>query len=759
MSLETAEDPNQCFHNGIAKLSAVIDKYLEKSPPDFTLDDCLICSKASELIKRLATSKVHIDVIDETNSTIHKKRKRNFRITSPRAVYTSIWNVVLRKLDSVVDQGKVETVQSFDQILENFLINLKEVDFTLSGVALMYSTIDYWNPHMIPGYGKVTTVEHFLVQYILHRYEVLYVAGDESLLDSLVGATIRKLFECMQSQHDHQSLVANSQADTARRDIYAEFGLGRLPKLFYQFIKYNAELGDGRNFLQLFTTKYMQVNQEDTPLTDKLYTDKLEQTLRFTKLIFDGDNTKLANRICAVLLNSTVLNEDHLYPILATCVTNENAASIRLIIYSHLQNGSIAVFSKVFAAILHETKKQKCLEVLRKFLQLRSSLQREEEICNVILDSLHNRFGGDLQLIEFMALSLDILVKRFMEYVKVLVESKAGFSKRFVESSFYEKTMSEMETILLAMKQMRLFSTFINFYYERYWFRRLVLYAREYKKCLDRDISLIEDRIEPYAENGSVVASAMLEAVKNIKKYSTSSTANAIDAISIVLPRSSVPNIFLEHNITVKTLPDDLCPITPSLERQSSVMPPSTVVEEQCSLHHLEIETPFLLKDNRNLTLDVTMVQACILDMFNNQDSVSLDDVSNKYGIQVAELKTAMDSFVSINMMKCEGGQYTIDPAFDPNIGVTASGKRRVPYTSARHPKTSEKRDSAWRVEIIRAALVRTLKYEQTWLTFDSLKNAVSAQIDGFSVGEFKAALDKCKDYYAERDGKYIFVF
>ncbi|AGO10894.1 AaceriAFR617Cp [[Ashbya] aceris (nom. inval.)] len=761
MSYETIEDPSQCFQNGIARFDNLIHRYLEKRRASgcWTLQDGYIVAEANKLIKTLATTKLHGDVINEPNSANHKKRKRNFRVTSPRAVYTSIWNVALRRLDGAVDKGKEEPTQSLDKVIEQFLINIKEVEWILSGLVLLYSSIDYWNPRMIPGYGKVATVEHFLVQYVLHRYEVLYVTSDESLLDKLVGATIGKLFHCMQLQDDHQKLVVNnSDTDATLKAVYDGFCLGRLPKLFYMFIKYNAELGDGRNFLQLFTTKYLQVHQEYTTPTDKLYIDKLKQTLRFTKMVFDGDNINHSDRICAVLLNSTVLNQEHLYPVLETCVTNEKAASIWLVFYSHLKNGSMKDCSQVFAAILQETKKQKCWVVLRKCLQVSTGLVYEKEMCTIFLESLHNRLGGDLQLIEFMAFNLDILVKRFMEYVKVLVESKSGFAKDFMESNFYEKTLNEMESILRVMKQMKLFTTFINFYYERYWFRRLVLYAREYKRCLDREISLIEEKIEVYAENASVVATAMVEAVKDIKKNSTSIIADAVDAVSIVLPRSSVPDLFLEHNIAVKTLPDDLRILAPSLERKSPTMPSSTVLEQQFSLHHLEIETPFLLKDNRNLILDVTMVQACILDMFNNQDSVTLQDVSAKYGIELVELKTAMDSFVSIHMVKSEGNQYIIDPAFDPNINVSASGKRRVPYTSSRHPKAAEKRDSAWRVEVIRAALVRTLKYEQKPLTFESLKSAVSVQIDGFSVGEFKAALDACKDYYKEEDSKYIFV-
>ncbi|AMD19305.1 HBR404Wp [Eremothecium sinecaudum] len=689
-----------------------------------------------------------------------RNRKPTYRLMPRRTIHKKIWEVGLNKINDTVgrllDVDKLGTMDGdLPNIEEQFIINLDEMENTITILCTVYESVNNCYPTMIPQYPKIRSVEHFFAQYALHRYQELCEKYDSNLFGQLLDFLVSRIQRCILIKDELSLLVDDKAIEHKLLPIYSKYKAGNLPFIYKKTLVLELKLGDGVGLSQQFTKKYLEVINYYQDFSDTKYIKRLRRLLFVTKKVLSNECRQLSDYLCQEILKATLLNEVNLKPLLKTNINHANISSLWLIIYGCLRNGTVDMCRGGFSVAFDDVSDNKFWSIIKQLLETCINRPYEQEIKLLIWDSLRKRFHGDLHLVEFLASTLDSYVKKFMEHVKSL----ASLNTKWMESKFYEKSINDMKSILKVIDAMNLLSTFIPYYYEKYWFRRLILYANEYKKCVDENVVLIEQEISDMAGSSIVLALTMMDVINGIKKNGITLEMNNIDTVSVAVPRSAVPEVFLEYDVNVKTLPKSLQSIWDEINVTRNFLHSASVVQPQFALHHLEIETPFMLSNNAKLIVDVTMVQACILEQFNEDEEIKIDDLASLYGIDKAELTVAMESFVGVGMVKKVGIAYSLNYDYNPNSGVNVSGKKRIPYTISRPTQKEHSRDTSWIIELLRAAIIRTLKYEQKFMTFDELRDQVSTQLGGVSVAEFKLAVDKCSDYYTKEKDMYKFVW
>ena len=195
-------------------------------------------------------------------------------------------------------------------------------------------------------------------------------------------------------------------------------------------------------------------------------------------------------------------------------------------------------------------------------------------------------------------------------------------------------------------------------------------------------------------------------------------------------------------------------------------------------LQHCEVSTPFKLPPNgETLLLELTLHQTLVIGTFNDNETVSFDQILKQTGINETSLSLALKSFTNVGLLRRSGTTYRFNPEYQPDLRKVVHNKIRIPLpkssgssssSSGSTARTSDRNDtittaehteglrSNWKRELLCACIVRSLKgLPSPGLTRGELVRVVQTQIRGFSVGEFREALAVClrDGYVAVGDG------
>lgn len=173
-------------------------------------------------------------------------------------------------------------------------------------------------------------------------------------------------------------------------------------------------------------------------------------------------------------------------------------------------------------------------------------------------------------------------------------------------------------------------------------------------------------------------------------------------------------------------------------------------------LQHCEVDTPYKLRDGKNLTLDLTFYQTCVLSLFNDFDLLGFDEILTKLQLKKSTLQEVLTSFTDIGLLTLQNDRYSLNDSFSADRKRIKDGKLRIPLSrpATRQSKGSvvatslhrEGHSSQWKQELLKACIVRSVKGERDGLNYDALFKKVESQIQGISVGEFRDALNKSRN-------------
>ncbi|QLQ78447.1 hypothetical protein HG537_0A06940 [Torulaspora globosa] len=223
----------------------------------------------------------------------------------------------------------------------------------------------------------------------------------------------------------------------------------------------------------------------------------------------------------------------------------------------------------------------------------------------------------------------------------------------------------------------------------------------------------------------------------------------------LVFERKSVPSVIHENLVDDLILPPDMRHCWTSFQKFYDLIDAKAhhkKLQLIDSLQHCEVQTQIQLSNGTKLILDLTLYQTCILTLFNDNDALSLEEMSARSNISIDLLSEIVESFIRIGFFTSQNNLIILNESFSPDERKVKNGKLRVTMTtrgksskegSAEIIQHMEGLSSHWKQEMIKACIVRSLKGEKSGLKFDSIYAKVESQMFGISIGEFKDALER----------------
>ncbi|SMN20181.1 similar to Saccharomyces cerevisiae RTT101 Cullin subunit of a Roc1p-dependent E3 ubiquitin ligase complex with a role in anaphase progression [Maudiozyma saulgeensis] len=193
-------------------------------------------------------------------------------------------------------------------------------------------------------------------------------------------------------------------------------------------------------------------------------------------------------------------------------------------------------------------------------------------------------------------------------------------------------------------------------------------------------------------------------------------------------------------------------------------------------LQRCEVNCPFNIPGyDKGITFDVTLLQACVLQEFNDRDEISFNELNKLTKLDKNILQAVLKSFVSSRLMIKDGANVKLNLNYEPDIdkikynkimipmgkivtkksvtgSTSISNSSRTTSNTVQHP---EGLSSQWKQELLRAAITRTIKRSRVHFEEQELITNVRAQVSDFSIGEFKAAVQfLVQNNYIVADGE-----
>lgn len=184
----------------------------------------------------------------------------------------------------------------------------------------------------------------------------------------------------------------------------------------------------------------------------------------------------------------------------------------------------------------------------------------------------------------------------------------------------------------------------------------------------------------------------------------------------------------------------------------------------QPELNLIELKSTFKVGPSENfLMLQVNLVQACILTLFDSTPLLYLEEIKRKLTRDDEEtsiIDKNVNLFAEISMIKMnENGQYYINKKYKPKPSALQGNTLilyHLPRISIKNNE-QDKSDDAWYQELITACITRILKSRRK-CTRSKLFELARLEYPALSFGEFKEALKNHRDYYKIQDGNYVYT-
>ncbi|CAB4253270.1 some similarities with Saccharomyces cerevisiae YBR259W Putative protein of unknown function [Maudiozyma barnettii] len=262
---------------------------------------------------------------------------------------------------------------------------------------------------------------------------------------------------------------------------------------------------------------------------------------------------------------------------------------------------------------------------------------------------------------------------------------------------------------------------------------------------------------------------------KLVTAYNLSNEHEMLKSNLIVLQRSKYNDQFSENDYKDIKVPPEIHEQWDKLMtfyRQRITNGELRDVTPIYQLQRCEVNCPFAVPGyDKDVTFDVTLMQACVLQEFNDKDELSFNEIYKRTKLDKHILQAILKSFVSSKLMIKEGVNVKLNLNYQPSIGRIKNGRIMIPMgkitakqpvigssttlstsNTVQHP---EGLSSQWKQELLRAAITRTIKVSGETFKEQELIAYVRDQVTDFSVGEFKVAVQfLLQNNYIAADGE-----
>ncbi|CEP64718.1 cullin RTT101 LALA0_S13e01464g [Lachancea lanzarotensis] len=721
-----------------------------------------------ELIKSITQSKLYVSTPSKEDGELDLSRKRAkfYRLLGQEELVAKIWEIATDCIDEAADHVISELIESmalesdfeaaFVQLWPECFSGIYRVQKMLITKALTPLTDTF--PFLIDKIPGVQSIADFM--------DYRLVEAGLSVLGNKVARMVRETIE------------------TLRRDLKKAFGAA---KLGYS----DARIESLKTLLRVMSQCRLIVIKEQKLSIQKAYIHSLESML--DKLEIEVNERYLTNvkrviveecEICCCIDRSLVL-----------LVKKATASS--LIFPEHrlrdlfnlfaLEYGSKQEFDILKLTHVTSCRRQEFFDVLasevtKRFKsslqQLRSADQilsycnslyslREPSCHQIIRASLRETFGGELKILEPFLKSLNVIIKRGYELLKT--EDSGA-------KSYHETQSHKVKSLFSILRDFDLSEPFFKIFLEKGFLRRVLLMGQDYLKLAAHPYNIEKmvldefDSMSTLNEHFSQISKLRddLDRSTLLLEGFNSKQRNEIELFPMIFERKNIPRSFQE-------LPNYDIDLPPLLRQQwsqfhrfylksdsKSGLKPLTL---QNSLHHLEIQTNFRLEDSSLLTLEVTLLQASVLEILNSQDRVTVPMLESYLHVPAYQIELTLQLFANSNLLKEVSGTYSVNGDFVADPRKVKNGRLRIVQRAANKPQSkkqvvtsSEPVNTEWVQDLLRASIVRCLKGRDGGTSFDELKRLVGTRNLGVSIGEFKSALAASQEYFTVKESLYYYL-
>ncbi|CCK70528.1 cullin RTT101 KNAG_0E02690 [Huiozyma naganishii CBS 8797] len=409
------------------------------------------------------------------------------------------------------------------------------------------------------------------------------------------------------------------------------------------------------------------------------------------------------------------------------------------------------------------------LKIFDRLLMCLILLSPSEDCLNIFKECICHHFGGEMKFMQTFVKFIESEMRRLAE------KGPAGPNHKFTDfANRWRTTDTVRENLITFAKKLKMKETVLDIYGNSL-FRKFLLNGSALERRIndeDRfEMNLLDDFTKTFGQCDEMDRLADLR--YNIKKAMEATVAfehaNPASIVEpIVLQRNKVPALFQtshSDDLAALRLPEDMERLWQEALAYVSERDSSNKLkhfEPQYHLHHCEMESLFLDPQTAApLVLQLTVLQACVLDGFNEEDTVTVAALSKQLNVEETVVQSALNSFVGIGMVipptstAVGAPMYSLNADFTPDVTKVKDGKLRVTLprpskatgprkrlhrsATAEHPEGSS---AVWQRELLKAAIARVLKSSTAGLDYDALHAGTRTQLQGFSVGEFKDALE-----------------
>ncbi|CCE66102.1 hypothetical protein TPHA_0O01340 [Tetrapisispora phaffii CBS 4417] len=383
----------------------------------------------------------------------------------------------------------------------------------------------------------------------------------------------------------------------------------------------------------------------------------------------------------------------------------------------------------------------------------------------IIRESIFNFLGGDIKVVE--------------KYQKLISLRMKGLS-----TTHFQLASEDMDTLLCKIPYFLQFDKSFLLDHSNYLFRRIVMSGPRTLNDLSQNSfehNLLKTYDEIYQHNddatGFLNFSLDMRGACSMANEYMNLHGEEIDLalVPMVFAKKSVPKIFQNTNIDQDIIIPDR--FKESWNTFSSFYKAKDkneykTLHQMYSLHHCEVETFYKLPNGENLTFQLTLYQTLILEKFNELDELTVNHIRITLNMTVDTVLIILQSFLNIHLIKAsDKDTYILNNNYSPDLKKVKNSRLRIqlPKTTSsinqkdtHKLKTLKNREgnlSLWKLELIKAAIVRTVKTHPDRLQFDELIDIVNKQVHDYSVGEFKDALYKTVLDGAIRQEEHYYIY
>ncbi|CCH61880.1 hypothetical protein TBLA_0F03430 [Henningerozyma blattae CBS 6284] len=373
------------------------------------------------------------------------------------------------------------------------------------------------------------------------------------------------------------------------------------------------------------------------------------------------------------------------------------------------------------------------------------------DVDKMIFNNVHSIMGGTIKFYEFIVRLFDVSIKKIMT--------------NSLSASDYSDNLFLIDYLLryipLELTILKIHASFI--------FRKLIIEGPEkvemmFKLPFMHSIwKALEAQFKTTPEYQEY--NSLLQTIQHTTNISLAYNSNNMDIDSELL--TSISPLFLEKLKVPVSLysQDDENPILPasldeqisgleSYFRSSNKHDTQIEVKQAYHLHSCEVTSPFILGNGNHLIFQLNLFQTCVLNLFNDYYTLSYDTIAKKTNLSSESLDPTLTSFLQIGLLKKDRtNNFSINKKFHPDkkrikngklrISVAPSRKQQYTNLSSAGTENREGNVSMWQQELLKACITREVKASGNGLNMEVLQEKVSTSIQGFSVGEFKDALNK----------------